>query len=63
MKMFWQKTPKETNKNSVPSIGKMLLMGQSFWYLLTLIIYLVCTLLGFGIAYLISKFLVEMNIK
>lgn len=63
MKMFWKRNQKETKNNSVPSIGKILFMGQSFWYLLTVIIYLVCTLLGFGIAYLISKFLIDMNIK
>lgn len=41
----------------------MLFAGQSFWYLLTIIIYLGCTLLGFGIAFLVTKLLVEMKVR
>lgn len=50
-------------KNPIPSVSNVLFMGQSLWYILTIIIYLSCTLMGFGVAYLISRFVIEMNLK
>lgn len=49
----------ETRKNHMK---RMLFAGQGFWYLLTIIIYLGCTLIGFGIAFLVTKLLVEMKL-
>lgn len=45
------------------SIRQMLFAGQGFWYVLTIVIYLGSTLLGLGIAYLITHMLVEMNLS
>jgi len=44
-------------------VKSMIYVGQSFWYILTIVIYLGCTLLGFGVAYLITKVLVEMKVN
>jgi len=38
-------------------------IGQSFWYILTIAIYLGCTFLGFLIAYFIVKILIEMKLN
>lgn len=41
----------------------MVYASQSVWYALTIIIFLGCTLLGFGTAYLIIRLLINLNIK
>ncbi len=44
-------------------IKNMAYASQGVWYMLTIIIYLGCTLLGFGVAIFIIKILISMNIK
>ena len=67
MKLFSYKK----RKNSSTDIKKTVyrakqknveLANQSVWYALTIIIYLGCILLGFGVAYFILKVLIRMNI-
>jgi hypothetical protein len=63
---------KKTNPHNCPCprqdtdeaahMRKMVFASQSIWYVLTIIIYFGCTLLGFGVAYLITKMLVSFNI-
>lgn len=45
------------------SLKRMLFAGQGFWYVLTVLIFLGSVLLGLGIAYLITRMLVEMNLS
>lgn len=55
---------REERENSRHSqVTKLFSMGQSFWYMLTIVIFLGCTLLGFGIAFLITKLLIDLQIK
>lgn len=63
MRLFKPKNCDPLYEKQKTQSGGLLYVGQSFWYMLTILIYLGCTLMGFGIAYLISKILIEMKIK
>lgn len=42
-------------------IAKLAIMRQMSWYILTLAIYIICSLIGFGVAYFVVHLLIEMK--
>jgi hypothetical protein len=44
-------------------MNNMIYASQSIWYTLTILIFLGCIILGFGLAYLIIRLLINLNIK
>jgi len=65
MSIFKRKSAGEDRQGESRKTGasRMLFMGQSVWYMLTILIFLGCTLMGFGVAYFIVKVLIDLNVK
>ena len=44
-------------------IAKLATMRQASWYMLALLMYIVCSLVGFGIAYFVVRLLIHLQLQ